>query len=330
MTGYVLNRLIGMVLTVFIASVISFAAIELPPGSYLSSYRAQLQGMDMTAEQIEGELAYIEERFALSQPVYVRYGVWVSGLVRGDFGYSMALRRPVSELIGDRLALTLVLALASVLFTFVVGVGAGVLTALKPYSLTDNVVTFVAFLFLAVPNFLLAIVAIYIWVAMAGGTPQFGLQSTEFVFAPWSLAKVLDLLAHLWLPVIIIGTSHAAAMLRVVRARMLEALPEPFVQTARMKGIRERRVVLAHALRAAINPVISATALSLPAVIGGEIITSIVLQLNTIGPLLFEALMAQDMYLAATILMMLTVILVLANLIADLIIAWLDPRIAHG
>ncbi|MCA9632238.1 MAG: ABC transporter permease [Myxococcales bacterium] len=330
MQGYVFRRLLGMVLTIVVASIISFAAIELPPGSYLSTYRAQLQAMDMTPDQIEGELAYVEARFALSQPVYVRYGVWVGGLLRGDLGYSMALRRPVSELIGDRMLLTLVLALASVIFTFVVGVGAGVITAMRPYSVTDNVVTLSTFVFLAVPNFLLAISAIYFWVTVIGGAPQFGLQSPAYVFEPWSLAKFGDLLAHLWLPVIIIGASHAAAMLRVVRARMLEVLPDPFVQTARMKGLRERRIVLVHALRAAINPVISATALSLPAVIGGEIITSIVLQLNTIGPLLFEALMAQDMYLAATILLMLTVILVVANLIADLVIAWLDPRIAHG
>lgn len=330
MGRYLTSRLIGMLTTIFLASIVSFAAIELPPGSYLSTYRAQLQQMDMTEEQVEGQLRYIEERFALSQPVYTRYFVWVGGLLRGDFGYSMALRAPVADLVGDRLAMSLVLALAATLFTLVAGIGVGVLAALRPYSIFDNVLTFGAFFFLAVPNFLLAIIVIYFWITVVGGAPQFGLQSPEFVFEPWGVPRVLDLLSHLWLPVLIIGTANAAGMIRVVRARMLEALPEPFVQTARMKGLRERRIVLLHALRAAINPVISATALSLPAVIGGEIVTSIVLQLNTIGPLLFEALMAQDMYLAATILLMLTVILVVANFLADLIIAWLDPRISHG
>lgn len=330
MTRYLFNRFAGMLLTVFLASIVSFAAIELPPGSYLSTYRAQLQAADMSETQIEGQLRYIEERFALSQPVHTRYFVWMSGLLRGDFGYSMALRAPVADLIGDRLAMTLVLALASALFTFVVGIGIGVLAALKPYSLLDNSLTFIAFFFLAVPNFLLGIIAIYLWITVVGGAPKFGLQSPQFVFEPWGIPRILDLLSHLWLPVLIIGTANAAAMIRVVRARMLEALPEPFVQTARMKGLRQRRVVLMHALRVAINPVISATALSLPTLIGGEIVTSIVLQLNTIGPLLFEALMAQDMYLAATILLLLTVILVVANFFADLVIAWLDPRISHG
>jgi peptide/nickel transport system permease protein len=325
MKRHLLNRLVGMLLTVFLASIVSFAAIELPPGSYLSTYRAQLQAADMTEEQIEGQLRYIEERFALSQPVYTRYLVWVGGLLRGDFGYSMALRAPVADLIGDRLAMTLVLALSATLFTLVVGIAVGVLAALKPYSLFDNIFTITAFFLLAVPNFLLAIIVLYAWITVVGGAPQFGLQSPEFVFEPWGIPRILDLFAHLWLPVLIIGTANAAGMIRVVRARMLEALPEPYVQTARMKGLRQRRVVLLHALRAAINPVISATALSLPTVIGGEIVTSIVLQLNTI-----EALMAQDMYLAATILLMLTVILVVANFLADLVIAWLDPRISHG
>ncbi|MAN77369.1 MAG: ABC transporter permease [Rhizobiales bacterium] len=328
MTWYLPSKFLGMFVTLVLASIISFAAIELPQGSYLSSYRAQLQASDVSAEQIEGELRYIEERFALSQPVYTRYFTWISGLVRGDLGYSLALRQPVAELLGDRLANSLSLALATTIFTLIVGMGIGTIAAVFPYSIWDNTLTLLVFFFLAVPNFLLAIVFMYVSITFFGVAPQFGLQSPEYVFAPWDLARVWDFVAHLWLPVIIIGSANAAGMIRVVRARMLEVLPEPYIATARSKGVAESAVVLLHAMRVAVNPVVSATALALPTIIGGEIVPSIVLQLNTLGPLLLEALLAQDMYLAATILLIMTAVLVLANFVADIIISLLDPRIS--
>lgn len=329
MSWYLPSKLLGMLTTLVLASIISFAAIELPQGSYLSSYRAQLQASDVSAEQIEGELRYIEERFALSKPVHTRYLTWIGGLLRGDLGYSLALRQPVADLLGDRLANSLILALATTVFTLLVGLGIGTIAAIFPYSFWDNALTLFVFFFLAVPNFLLAIVFMYVSITFFGIAPQFGLQSPEYVFAPWDLARVWDFISHLWLPVVIIGSANAAGMIRVVRARMLEVLPEPYIATAHSKGVAEWVVVLMHAMRVAINPVVSATALALPTIIGGEIVTSIVLQLNTIGPLLLEALLAQDMYLAATILLMLTAILVLANFIADIIIGLLDPRISR-
>ena len=324
------GKVTGLLTTIFIASLVCVAAIELPSGNYLSTYRAELQQANYDAESIETELRYIEERFALSQPIHVRYATWISGLASGDLGYSLLFRRSVNDLIGPRLGNSLILAFATILYTLVVGVGVGVFAAIRPYSIWDNLLTLLVFLALAVPNFILAISFLYLWITVLGGAPQFGFHSPEFVFEPWSVAKFLDFLAHLWLPVVIVGTASAAGMVRVVRARMLEVLPEPYIQTARMKGVAERWIVMVHALRVAINPVISATALALPGMVGGELITSIVLQLNTLGPLLLQALLSQDMYLAATILLLVTVVLVIANFIADLILVWLDPRISHA
>lgn len=324
------GKITGMFTTIFVASLVCFAAIELPSGDYLSTYRAELQQSQYDAESIETELRYIEERFALSQPIHVRYLTWIKGLTSGDLGYSLLFRRSVNDLIGARLGNSLILAFATIVFTLVVGVGVGVFAAIRPYSIWDNALTLIVFLALAVPNFILAISFLYLWISVFGGAPQFGFHSPEFIFEPWSFAKFLDLLAHLWLPVVIVGTASAAGMVRVVRARMLEVMPEPYIQTARMKGVAERSVIMLHALRVAINPVISATALALPGMVGGELITSIVLQLNTLGPLLLQALLSQDMYLAATILLLVTVVLVVANFIADLILVWLDPRISHA
>ncbi len=326
----VAGKITGMVTTIFIASLVCFAAIELPSGDYLSTYRAELQQSNYDSEAIETELRYIEERFALSQPIHVRYFTWVRGLASGDLGYSLLFRRSVNDLIGPRLGNSLILAFATIVYTLIVGVGVGVFAAIRPYSLWDNTLTLVVFLSLAIPNFILAISFLYLWITVFGGAPQFGFHSTEYIFEPWSFGKFLDLLAHLWLPVVIVGTASAAGMVRVVRARMLEVMPEPYIQTARMKGVAEIRVVMLHALRVAINPVVTATALALPGMVGGELITSIVLQLNTLGPLLLEALLSQDMYLAATILLLVTVVLVVANFIADLILVWLDPRISHA
>lgn len=329
MASYLMQRLIQMVFTAVIVSIISFAVIELPPGDYLDNLRAELEMEQLSGEQIEGRLRLAKQRYALGQPIYVRYFRWFGGIMQGDLGYSMAYNRRVSDLVGSRILLSVILSASTLVFTLVVGVSIGVFSALRQYSVWDHILTFIGFIGLAIPNFLLALLIMFIVVTVFGGRAQIGLFSPQFIVAPWSLAKFWDLMTHIWLPVVIIGTSGTAGMIRVVRARMLDTLWEPYMQTARMKGIKERRAVFRHALKVAINPVISSLGLAMPTIISGEIITSIVLQLPTIGPLLYNSLLMQDMYLAATILFFLAIALVVGNLLADLGLAWLDPRIRY-
>jgi peptide/nickel transport system permease protein len=275
-------------------------------------------------------LSYLRERYGLDRPVYVQYWIWISGFVQGDFGESFEFNRPVSALVWERLGLTLAVALSTMLFTWIIAIPIGIYSAVRQYSLFDYVFTFIGFVGLAVPNFLLALVLLFVSVFVFNIPSVGGLFSPQYLDEPWSLAKFFDLLTRLWLPVVVVGTAGTAGLIRIMRANMLDVLHQPYVQTARSKGVRERVVIYKHATRNAINPLISIMGMQLPGIFSGETITAIVLSLPTLGPLLYRSLLSQDMFLAGTILMFLAIALVIGNLIADVLLAVVDPRIRYG
>ncbi|MCB0062206.1 MAG: ABC transporter permease, partial [Caldilineaceae bacterium] len=269
------------------------------------------------------------ERYGLGQPVYVQYWKWVSGILfRGDFGRSFAWNMPVSDLIWGRLTLTFVLSLSTLLFIWIVAFPIGVYSAVRQYSVGDYIATFFGFLGVAIPNFLLALVLMYIAFKYFNQSVG-GLFSPDYQEAPWSLAKVGDLLAHLWIPIIIIGTDGTAGLIRIMRANLLDELRKPYVVTARAKGLPEWKLLLKYPVRVALNPFISTVGWVLPSLVSGSAIVAIVLSLPTTGPLLLRALLSQDMYLAASFLLMLSILTVIGTLLSDLLLAWLDPRIRY-
>ena len=324
---YVLVRFGQMLLLAVVVSILSFLIIKLPPGDYLTVLKSQLQMEYMDEATIQRTLAAINERFSLDEPGYIQYFRWITGILKGDFGYSFALREKVGTLIGERIGLTIFISFCAMLFTWLIAIPIGVYSSIRQYSVGDSFFTFIGFIGLATPNFLLALIIMYLAVTVFGASGIGGLFSREYAVSPWSLAKFVDLMKHLWLPVVIVGTAGTAEMTRVIRAKMLDVVGEPYIVTARMKGISEKKVILKHALRVAFNPVISRAGMSLRDIISGEIITAVVLALPTIGPLLLRSLLAEDMYLACTILLILAMALVVGNFLADLLLAWLDPRI---
>lgn len=324
---YLVRRLVLMVPTLLLISMVTFVIIELPPGDYLETLVSELQASGERADL--QKIEFLRRQYGLDQPVLVRYGLWLRGLLQGDLGYSFEHDRPVSAVIGERLLLTVVVSLGAILFTWLVAFPIGLYSATHQYSWTDHLLTFVGFLGLATPNFLLALVlmfAAFTWFGISVG----GLFSPEMQAAPWSWAKVADLLQHLWIPVIVVGTSGAAGMIRRLRANLLDELRKPYVVTARAKGLSPWRVLLKYPLRIALNPFISDIGNLLPEVVSGSVIVSIVLSLPTTGPVLLRALRTQDMYLAGSFLMLLALLTVVGVLLSDLALAALDPRIRQG
>jgi peptide/nickel transport system permease protein len=321
---YFVRRLILALVTVWAISVISFAIIQLPPGDFVTAYIAQLQAMGTIVSQTESAAMRIE--YGLDRPFWVQYYKWVQRIFEGDFGLAMEYRRPVMEVIGDRLALTAALTFTSIMFTWILAIPIGIYSAVKQYSIGDYVFTFIGFLGLALPNFLLALVVLYIgFVAFSANVG--GLFSPEFADAPYNFAKIMDLLNHLWLPSIILAVAGTAQLIRVLRANLLDELRKPYVVTARAKGLSEWRVIMKYPLRVALNPLISTIGYLLPLIVSGSIIVSVVMSLPTVGPLLLKALLAQDMFLAGTIILMIGIMTVIGTLISDLLLAWIDPRI---
>ena len=324
MFAYTVRRLITMVPTLIAISVIIFVIIQLPPGDYLSTYVAELaaQGEGVNDERI----AYLREKYGLDQPIWKQYLMWAGGLLQGDLGYSFEYQLPVSELIGDRLLLTFVISIVTILFTYAVAFPIGIYTAVRQYSIGDYTLSFIGFLGLATPNFLLALLLLYaanIWF----GTSIGGLMDPEYVDQPWSWAKAGSVLAHLWVPVVVIGTSGTAAMIRRLRANLLDELQKQYVTTGRAKGLSPGRLLLKYPLRLAINPFIADIGNLLPQVVSGAAIVSVVLDLPTTGQMLIGALKSQDMYLAGSFLMFLAMLTVIGMLLSDLALAALDPRI---
>ena len=327
MIGYLLRRLLWMAVTVALVSVVAFAVIQLPPGDYLTTMLSELEAQGTVVDR---ELAdALRSRYGLDQPLVLQYWTWISGILfGGDWGWSFAYLKPVRELIGERFAMSVLISLASVLFTWVVAMPIGIVSAVRQYSLLDYAATVLGFLGLALPNFMFALVLV--WVAFSTfGVNVTGLFSPEFQTAPWSIAKVLDLLTHIWVPMIIVGTAGTAGLIRTLRANLLDELRKPYVTTARAKGMRFRRLLLKYPVRIALNPFVSSLAYLLPQLISGVGITAIVLNLPTLGPLLLSSLQAQDMYLAGSIILMLSVMTVVGTLLSDLLLAVIDPRIRY-
>lgn len=316
-----------MIPTLLIISIVSFVIIQLPPGDFLTSLIAELAVTGQVVDQ--AEIAALTRRYGLDQPIYVQYFRWISRIfLRGDFGRSLMWNKPVSELIWDRLALTVIISFLSLIFVYVVAIPIGIYSATHQYSLGDYFFTFGGFVGLATPNFLLALVLMFLFYKYFG-LGIGGLFSPQFVEAPWSLAKVVDMMNHMWIPVIVIGTAGTCGLIRVMRGCLLDELRKQYVITARAKGVSERSLLFKYPVRVAVNPIISTIGWTLPALISGEAITAIVLSLPTTGPLLLSALMSQDMYLAGSFILILATLTVIGTLISDILLIWLDPRISY-
>jgi peptide/nickel transport system permease protein len=325
MLQFAVRRILYMIPTLIIVSILSFVIIQLPPGDYLTSYVTTLRATGETVD--EATLAAMEQRYGLGRPVYVQYWKWISGiLLRGDFGQSFEWNQPVSELMWGRLGLTFTMSLVTLLFTWLVAFPVGILSAVRQYSVSDYVSTVIGYIGLATPNFLLALVLMYIAFRYFNQSVG-GLFSPDYADAAWSWDKLWDLLKHLWIPVIIIGTAGTAGLIRIMRANLLDELHKPYVTTARAKGMSEWRLILKYPVRIALNPFVSTVGWTLPVLVSGSAIVSIVLALPTTGPLLLRALMSQDMYLAGSFIMLLSVLTIIGTFISDILLAWLDPRI---
>jgi peptide/nickel transport system permease protein len=309
-----------------IVAVLGYIIIELPPGSYVESEvnRLRQQGGNLTQGQIDA----LYRRYGLDQPEYMRFWLWISHFVQGDFGMAFAYNLPVSQLIWSRLGLTLVFSILSLIFSWVLAIAMGVYSATHRYTIPDYIITVLQFIGLAVPNFLLALV-LMIFAQNVFHMQAVGLFSSGFENAPWSVARFLDLLKHMWIPIIVIGASGTAWLSRVMRANLLDVLNMQYVQTARAKGLNENVVTWKHAFRNAIHPLIMVLGSSLPGIISGETIVALVLNIPTTGPLYFNALIQKDMYLAGAFLVFLAIALLLGNLGADILLAWVDPRIRY-
>jgi peptide/nickel transport system permease protein len=324
MGRFILRRLLWMIVTLWAISVITFVIIELPPGDYLTSYIAALSETGETVD--EAQVAALRARYALDDPAVLRYWKWLWGLVQGDLGMSFEWNRPVVQLIGERILLTTLISIVTLLFSWAIAIPIGIYSAVRQYSVGDYVFTFLGFIGLAVPSFLLALVFMYVGYSVFGVSAG-GLFSPEYQSAPWSWAKLGDLMAHVWIPVVIIGATGTAGLIRIMRGNLLDELRKQYVITARAKGVPPLRLLLKYPVRMAINPMISTIGYLLPAIVSGATIVSVVLGLPTTGPLLLKALMNQDMYLAGSMVMILATLTVVGTLISDLLLMWLDPRI---
>ncbi len=324
MIHYIIRRIFLLIPTLIAISIVSFILIQLPPGDYLTSYVAQLSQQGEQMDQ--SALAALKAQYGLDQPIYIQYLKWITGVLRGDFGYSFEWRRPVAQLLWDRLGFTFIISLATLLLTWIIAFPIGIYSAVRQYSIGDYLFTFLGFLGLAIPDFLAALVLMWIAFAVFGQSVG-GLFSPDYVDAPWSVAKVLDMLSHLWIPALILGIGGTAGLIRIMRANLLDELHKPYVTTARAKGLPEWKLILKYPVRVALNPFVSTVGWSLPHLISGTVIVGVVLNLPTNGPLLLRALLSQDMYLAGSFILMLSVLTVIGTLISDVLLAWLDPRI---
>jgi len=315
-----------MIPTLILISVVSFIIIQLPPGDFLTSYIAQLSQTGETVD--EATIAALKKRYGLDQPYYIQYFMWVKGMFQGDFGQSFEWNRPVSQLIWERLGLTVAVSTFTMLFSWALSFPIGMYSATHQYSAGDYLATFIGYIGLATPNFMIALILMWIAYSVFGASVG-GLFSPQYVEAPWSWGKFLDLLNHLWIPAIVIGMGGTAGLIRTLRANLLDELHKPYVVTARAKGVPERRLLWRYPLRMAIIPWISTVGWSLPGIVSGETIVAVVLSLPTTGPLLLRALQSQDMYLAGSFIMFLSFLTVIGTLISDILLGWVDPRIRY-
>jgi peptide/nickel transport system permease protein len=352
----ILKRIFWMIPTLWAISFISFALIQLPPGDYLTSY---ITALEETGETVaEEQVAALRQRYNLDEPFLVQYFKWLNNLLFfgferqesgsylwveesdgtrsfnypwfkwPDMGVSFEWNRPVTELVGERLLLTMVISIVTLLFTWAVAIPIGIYSAVHQYSWADYTFSVLGFIGLATPNFLLALVFMYVGYSVFDVSAG-GLFSAAYQNAPWSVAKFTDLLAHLWIPVIVIGTAGTAGLIRVMRGNLLDELPRQYVMTARAKGVGAWKLLLKYPVRVALNPLISTIGWVLPGIVSGSVITAVVLGLPTTGPILLRSLENQDMYLAGSMIMALSFLTVIGTLISDLLLLWLDPRIRY-
>ncbi len=326
MIKYITRRILGMIPTLLVISIISFVLIQLPPGDIIESTLQDLQqqGHRVSAEQIEA----LRVMYHLDDPLVVQYFRWITGFVRGDMGYSIVYQQSVNRLIGERVLLTVLIAISSLLLTWVLALPIGIYSAVKQYSPLDYLFTVFAMLGMAVPSFMLALLVMYgahQWFGISIG----GLFSPEYMDASWSPARLIDLMKHIWAPAVVLGVAGTASMVRVMRANLLDEINKPYVIAARARGVRPVTLILKYPVRIAINPFISTIGWTLPAIFSGSAIVSVVMDLPTTGPLLLNALMVQDMYLAGSFILILSTLTVIGTLISDLMLAVVDPRIRH-
>jgi peptide/nickel transport system permease protein len=325
MLRFIIKRILWMVPSLIAVSFLAFVLIQLPPGDFVTNYIATLAASNEIVDQ--NAAAALRERFGLGEPMLYHYGKWVWGIVtRGDFGLSFEWQQPVGSLVWERMALTLALTLSTLIATWAIALPIGIFSAVKKYSIGDYLVTSISFLGLAVPSFLLALVLMYIAVVVFGQDVS-GLFSEHYQNAPWTWGKVVDLLHHLWIPVIILAVSGTASLIRVMRANMLDEINKPYVTTARAKGLSEFRLLMKYPVRIALNPFISTIAWLLPNLVSGSIVVAIVLNLPTAAPLLLESLLAQDMYLAGAFVLLICALTLVGSLVSDILLALVDPRI---
>jgi peptide/nickel transport system permease protein len=324
MGAYVLRRFLLALVTIWAITVVTFVIIQLPPGDFVDAYVAQASAMGsaISAE----EASALRQAYGLDDPIWVQYVKWVSLMAKGQFGLAFEYGRPVKEVIGDRLWLTILISLFALVLTWMLALPIGIYSAVRQYSFGDYLFTFLGFIGLAVPNFLLALIIMYFSFTLFGMNVG-GLFSAEYAMAPWSWAKAWDLAKHLPLPALILALAGTAQLIRIMRANLLDELRKPYVVTARARGLPERKVIMRYPVRAALNPFASTIGYTLPYVVSGSIIVSLVLSLPTVGPLLLKALIAQDMFLAGTIVLLLGVMTVIGTFLSDLILMWIDPRI---
>jgi peptide/nickel transport system permease protein len=327
MLQYIGRRLLVMIPTLLAISMVTFIIIQLPPGDYLDSYVANLlaEGVSLT----DSALATLRQRYGLGQPLYVQYLKWLWGVVRGDFGESFFYEKEVSALIWERLGLTVAISVGTLIFIWIVAFPVGIFSAVKQYSVGDYFFTFLGFIGLGVPNFLLALLFMYFTFQYLDWSVG-GLFSPGMEGVPWGWAKVKDLLAHLWIPMVILGTGGTAGLIRIMRANLLDEMHKPYVMAARARGLSERKLLLRYPVRVALNPFVSTVGWTLPGLVSGSTIVATILNLPTTGPLLLRALLDQDMFLAGSFIFILSTLTVIGTLLSDILLAWLDPRIRYG
>jgi len=328
MLSYIARRFVIMIPMLVLLSIISFVIIQLPPGDYLTTY---LNARRAAGEVFnEAEIEALKAQYGLDQSIYVQYYKWMRNiLVNGSFGRSFYWGREVNEILAERLPITIFVSLASLIVVYVLAIPIAILSAIYKYTWFDYLATTFGFIGLAMPSFMVALVVSYLWFLITGGMVT-SLFSIEFRDAPWSFPKFLDLLSNVWLPIVIIGLSGTAGLIRTLRATLLDELSKPYVVTARAKGLTEARLLLKYPVRIAMNPVFSTIGWLLPGLINGGVIVGIVLNLQMIGPVLMQATLSQDMYLAGSVVLILGVLTVIGTLISDILLAWLDPRIRYG
>ena len=327
MVRFIAHRLLLMFPTVFAISILSFMIVQLPPGDFVSTVVAALEESgEPLAKQEE---AILRERYGLDQPAYVQYLKWLGRLIRGDLGRSLQWSQPVKMVLAQRIPWSVTISLMALILVYLIGIPIGTISATRQYSIADYFFTVVGFIGLAIPDFLFALILLWLYFLVTGNV-ALGLFSQQYLMAPWSLGKVLDLLNHLWMPALVVATAGTAGLIRIMRANLLEELQKPYVMVARAKGLPERRMLYKYPLRIALNPVVSTVGWTLPRLVNGELLVSMVLGLPTIAPVFINALREEDVFLAGSIVLILSVLTVFGTLISDILLGWVDPRIRLG